>query len=209
MKHLILLISIFFSNQIFAYVDLNLSYTHSARKVDGVETTANPEPGSAISTSDGYSANLAWYVWEYTAIELNYSRTTQGLKDDREVTTADTTITIKEIDSTVVTEVAGAGIKQAFAKRNSAIIPSISIGYAKYTTSGFSKYTLDDSGTEKELEIEQDKEVFSSSYATISIRLRITQLVGFTLAAKTIMPDFDTSVAGNNVTYSAGFSWIF
>jgi hypothetical protein len=192
-----------------AYIDLNLSYTHSARKVDGIETTSNPNPGSAVSKSDGYSANVAWYVWEYTAIEMNYSRTTQRLIDDREVATADDSITIKEVDSTVVTEVAGAGIRQAFAKRNSAIIPSISIGYAKYTTSGLSRYTLDDSGTEKELEIEQDKEIFSSSYASISIRLRITQLISFTLAAKTIMPDFDTSLAENNVTYSAGFSWIF
>ena len=124
--------------------------------------------------------------------------------------TDDAKITILEIDSTVVTEVAGVGIRQAFAKRKSAIIPSLSLGYAKYTTSGLSRYHLkvDDKEVEP-LEIEQDKKVFSSSYATISIRLRITELMGLTLAAKTIMPDFDTSVAGDNVTYSAGFSWIF
>ena len=198
-----------FSNIAYGYVDLSLSYTQSMRKVEGLETDENPDPGSAQTTSTGWAINWAWYMWEYTALELNYSKTTERLKDDREVATDDDTLTILGIDSTVITEVSGIGLRQAFAKRKAAIIPSLSLGYAQYTTSGLATYKLDDGGVEKELEVEQDKEVFSSSYAAISVRLRITELMGFTLAAKTIMPEFDTSVAGNNVTYSAGFSWIF
>lgn len=192
-----------------AYVDLSLSYTHSVRKVEGVETDANPEPGSAQTISNGYTLNWAWYIWEYTALELNYASTTEQLIDDREAVSSDGSLTIKKIDSTVITQVNGVGIRQAFASRKATIIPSIAIGYAQYTTSGATKYTVDDNGTEEEIEVEKDKEVFSSSYAAFSLRFRFTELMGLTLGAKTIMPDFDTDQASNNVTYSAGFSWVF
>ncbi len=205
----VILFFLFFCQSAYAYVDLNLSYTFSMRQVDGIETDANPDPGSAKTTSSGYVLNWAWFVWEYTALELNYSQTTQKMVDDRELATDDDSIIIKQRDSTVITQVSGVGIRQAFASRKSRIIPSLAIGYAKYTTSGTSKITLDNAGTEVELEDEQDTQESSSSYATFSIRFRFTQLMGLTLAAKTVMPDFDTSEAGNNVTYSAGLSWVF
>lgn len=211
MQKFIFLCLLFLSLPAYTYVDLSVNYTRSIQKVEGIETTANPDPGAAITTTEGYTINWAWYIWEYTALELNYSQTKEQLLDDREVsaTSGGIDFIIKEIDSTVLTEVAGAGIRQAFASRKSAIIPSLSIGYAKYTTSGTTKYTLDVDGTQGEIEEEQDKEVFSSSYAAFSLRFRITQLIGFTLAAKAIMPDFKTEEAEKNVTYSAGFSWIF
>lgn len=208
MKYFLYLI-FFISANSYAYVDLNLGYTLSVRNVDGIETDDNPDPGSARQTSSGYLINLAWFMWEYTALELNYSNKTERLIDDREVATDDDTFKIKKIDSTVITEVAGVGIRQAFANRKAAIIPSLSLGYAQYSTSGSSIYTVDNSGVESDLEIEQEKQSYSSSYAAFSLRFQFTQLVGFTLSAKTVMPDFDTSQASNNVTYSAGFSWIF
>lgn len=207
------LVFIFFiSSHAYSYVDFNLGYTYSIKKIDGVVTDTNPEPGSAKATSTGYQVNWAWFMWEYTALELNYSATTQRLLDDREVSTLDANgdpLTITEQDSTVVTEVSGVGIRQAFADRKASIIPSIAIGYAQYTTSGSTKYKLDINGVVVNFESEQDKEVFSSSYVTFSLRFRITQLIGLTLAAKAVMPDFETTEASNNMTYSAGFSWVF
>jgi hypothetical protein len=194
-----------------AYVDLGLNYSFSKRRVEAVETDIDPDPGAAVTTTSGYTVNWAWYLWEYTALELNYSESRQQLLDDREAVTEDGTLTITNIDSTLVTQVSGVGLRQAFANRKARIIPSISLGYAKYTTSGLSKYVIIDNGTkvEKELEIEKDKVVSSSSYAAVSLRIRFTQFIGLTLGAKTIMPDFDTSEAENNVTYSAGLSYVF
>lgn len=206
------LMLLIFSTSAFSYVDLNLSYTLSMRKVDGVETELNPEPGAAKTTTVGYIVNWAWFIWEYTALELNYSSTNQTLIDNREVSTTDgdgNPLIIKEQESVVITEVSGVGIRQAFASRKSRIIPTLAIGYAQYTTSGTTGYTLEFDGNDYSIENEQDKEVFSSSYASFSLRFRVTQLMGLTLAAKAVMPDFDTSQAANNVTYSAGFSWMF
>ena len=211
-KILFLFLSLIFSSSAFSYVDLNLSYTYSMRKVDGIETDANPDPGSAKTTTVGYVLNWAWFMWEYTALELNYSQTTQTLLDDREVNIEDSEgnpFTIKEQENTVITQVSGVGIRQAFANRKSRIIPTLAIGYAKYTTSGSTRYKFDSNGTEVPFNVEQDQAVFSSSYASFSLRFKVTQLMGLTLAAKTVMPDFDTSQAENNMTYSAGFSWMF
>jgi hypothetical protein len=191
----------------FSYVDLNLGYSFSVRQVDGIATDSNPDPGSAQTKSTGYTANWAWYIWEYTALEFNFSHTTERLLDNRQV--SDGSITIISVDSTVITQVQGVGIRQSFASRKSRIIPSLSIGYAKYTTSGSSTYTLNDGTTEVDLKIQQDQVVFSSSYAAFSLRFKITDLMGLTVSAKTIMPDFETDQAENNVTYSAGLSWIF
>jgi len=209
MKKILFPVLFLISFNAFSYVDMSLNYTHSMRKVEGIETDAEPDPGAAITTNSGYTVNWAWYMWEYTALELNYSHFTERLVDDRALSASDGSFTILETDATVITEVAGAGIRQSFANRKSAIIPSLSIGYAKYTTSATKTTKVDIGGTVYEVNDEQEKEVFSSSYASFSLRFRFTQLMGFTLAAKTIMPDFETKEAENNVTYSAGFSWIF
>lgn len=209
MRKLILLL-LFTSFSAKAYVDLNISYSFTKRKIEGIEDElSNEDPGEAVTTTSGVSVTWAWYIWEYTALELNYSSSDERLTDNRETATSDSTITIKEIDSLVRTQVSGVGIRQSFASRKARIVPSLSIGYAQLTTSGETTYVLDNSGAEERLTIEKDKEVNNSGYVTFQLRFRLTQLMGLTLAAKSVMPDFDTEQAENNLIYSAGFSWAF
>lgn len=195
----------------YAYVDLGISYAYSKRRVVGEDiVNSDEDPGEAITTTTTKAINWAWYIWEYTALELNYSESTQELVDNRETTTSDSSITIKKIDSTVVTTVEGAGIRQSLAPRKSTFIPSVSIGYAKMTVSGKTNYLLGLTGAaDQTLSLIRDKETFNSSYATFQLKIRITKLMGLTFAAKTVMPDFETSEADKNLTYTAGFSWVF
>jgi len=204
------LILFLFISSAHAYVDLSVSYSFTKRKIEGAQDDlSEDDPGEAVTTTSGISANWAWYIWEYTALEFNYSSSDERLTDNRETQTDDSTISIKEIDSLVKTQVSGVGIRQSFASRKATFIPSLSIGYAQLTTSGTTTYTLDNNGTEETLTLERDKEVFNSGYVTLQLRLRLTKLMGITLAAKSVMPDFDTTQAENNLTYSAGFSWVF
>ena len=210
MKLIITLLFLTISN-LYAYVDLSLSYTFTQRKIQGVETdtVTQEEAGQAITTSSGVSATWAWFIWEYTALEFNYSSSNERLLDDRTATDS-TGLTIKQIDSLVKTEVSGVGLRQSFASRKSRIIPSLSIGYAQLTTEGTTTYTLQD-GTdpEEKITIENDKETSNSGYVSFQLRFRLTKLMGLTLSARSVMPDFDTEQAENNLTYSAGFSWVF
>lgn len=208
------IIWILFISQIqsaYSYVDLSLSYTYSNRRIDGIETdtVTEEDAGEAVTTSTGISATWAWYIWEYTALEFNYSSSNETLTDTRQATDS-SGLTIKQIESVVKTEVSGVGLRQSFASRKARIIPSLSLGYAQLTTEGTTTYTLQD-GTdpEEEITIENDKEVSNSGYVAFQIRFRLTELMGLTLAARSVMPDFDTELAENNLTYSAGFSWVF
>lgn len=205
-----LLLTMFTTSIAHAYVDMGLHYSYTSRRIEGAEIVgSDKDPGEAITTTQGQGINWAWYMWEYTALELNYSQSTERLVDNRETSTDDASITIKEIDSTVISTVQGAGIRQALAGRKSTFIPSISIGFAKLTVSGKTSYTLDVSGTEEQITLERDKETYNSSYATFQLKVRITKLMGLTFSAKTVMPEFETSEANNNLTYRAGFSWVF
>jgi hypothetical protein len=211
MQKIILILILATSFNAYSYVDLNLSYTFSERRIEATDTSgnSNPDLGVAISTTRGVTANWAWYIWEYTAIEFNYSETDQILEDNRQVVDSASGITIKKVNSLVKTVVQGAGIRQSFANRKSAIVPSVSIGYAKLITSGDTRYTLSQAGTDYEVSLLRDKEVFNSGYASFSLAFRITQLVRLTLMAKTVVPDFKTEEAKNNLTYSGGLSWMF
>lgn len=208
MKKLLLICLCLNSTFIYAYVDFNLSYTLSQRRVDGVESDSDPNPGAAKTTSAGYTINWAWYIWRYTALEFNYSQTNERLKDDRR-STDDGTTTILEVDSNVITKVAGVGLRQSFGTRKSAILPSLSAGFAQYTTSGEREIIFDVSGTRQRFKTREDEQVFSSGYVSLGVRFRLTELMGLTFSARSVMPEFDLAQAANNVTYSAGFSWIF
>lgn len=197
------------SNYSYSYVDLNLSYTYTKRVIDEVNSSlSEDELGKAVSVTQGASVNWAWYLWEYTGLELNYSETANNVIDDRKIQ-VDETISILKVDSISKTTVMGVGIRQSLASRQASIIPSLAIGYAKMITTGTTTYTVQGPGGTDELSVEQDTTEYASSYITFQIRFRLTQFMGLTLAAKSVMPDFDTSKAEDNLTYSAGFSWVF
>jgi hypothetical protein len=203
-----LLILLIFSFNSYSYVDLGLNYSFSRSVVDGINIEED-EDQKATSTIETLTVNWAWYIWEYTAMELNYSKSSRRLVDDREYETDDATIKVIKQDSVSYTEVAGIGIKQSFANRKSFFIPSISIGYAKMITSGERNVLFEVAGNEVPASDPIDKEEFNSSYVGAELRFRLTKLIGITLSARSVMPDFETDKLEDNLTYSAGFSWVF
>ncbi len=205
----IILVNLFLISSAYCYVDLKLEYTYSTRRVEAVDADGelDADLGEAKSTTKGFSVNWAWYVWEYTAIEFNYAESEERIEDDRSAT--DGSITINNQDSLVKTTTQGVGIRQSFANRKARIIPSISIGYARYTTSGQTTYKLTDGGVAREIVLNRDKEVTNSSYASATLAFKITKLLRLTFSAKTIVPGFEIDKADKNVSYFGGLSWVF
>jgi hypothetical protein len=113
------------------------------------------------------------------------------------------------VDSLQVQKVQGVGLRQSFAGRKARIIPSLSLGYAKLTTSGETTYYLEESGVPDVISYSDEQQTENSGYITFQLRLRLTQLMALTFSGRSVMPDFDTSQLSNNVSYSAGFSWVF
>ncbi|MCT4641742.1 MAG: hypothetical protein N4A33_05540 [Bacteriovoracaceae bacterium] len=192
------------------YVDLGVNYSYSKRKVDGVEVNGSMN-GQAVSESATISANWAWYIWSYTALEFNYSKTKGQIVDTRqiEITDGSDTFTIKKSVTKTQTEVKGVGIRQSFAKKTAKIVPSLAIGYAVLTTSAQRELLVQIGSSQISSPDEIPEESTASSYATFSLRFQFTKLMGITLGAKAVMPDMEFEEAKNNMTYSAGLSWIF
>jgi hypothetical protein len=213
MRKWISLLFIFTSLHVSAYVDFNLNYSFSQNIVDGVENSkiedTKNDPGRARSITKTYSAVWAWYIWEYTALEFNYTHSENEVIDERSNISADQTLIINKVKSDVITTVQGVGIRQAFAGRNATLLPSLSIGYAQMTINGTSIYTITNNDVRETIKVDQATQRINSGYVAFSLRYRMTELMGISLGAKTVIPEMDMSKAQNNMTYFAGFSWIF
>lgn len=178
-----------------AFVDFSANYWYS-EQLFGVE-----DENKIISQTIG--VNWAWYLWATTAIELNYSQNI--IEDDYNTDFTDGTDTINRIYKKTTTKVYGIGIRQALAGRKSRIIPSIYIGTATQKSLEEQTIVLNDTATPlNPKEIEQ-----SSGQVSFALRIRLTELMGLRFSARSVFPDFDTSKIRNNVTYSAGLSWVF
>ena len=196
---------------LYAYVDLQLGFSFSTRRVEALDASGevDPDGGEARSSTKGFNINWAWYLWEYTALELNYAESEERIQDDRKASTSDGLTVFNSIDSTIKTVTQGVGIRQTFAPRNARFIPSLSIGYARYITSGFTNYKFTSSGVDNEASLEREEEVTNSSYATASLAIRVTKRMRLTLSARSIVPGVEVDKADKNVTYSGGLSWVF
>lgn len=191
---LILLLSLSNISQA-AFVDFSANYWYS-EQLHGIE-----DENKIVSQTVG--VNWAWYIWSVTAIELNYSQTIN--EDDYNTDLTDGSDTINRIYKRTINQVYGIGLRQALAGRNSMIIPSIFIGIAKQTSKEETTYVINGASLiDDPEEIEQE-----SGQISVALRIRVTELMGFRLSARSVFPDFDTSKIRNNVTYSAGLSWVF
>lgn len=193
------------SNHVFSYVDLGVNYSYNQQIIDADKNLS----GEAVSVTKTISAYWSWYIWEYTALEFSYSRSDNNMTDNRPIQDDSASFVIKEVENKVTTEVQGIGLRQSFANRKARFIPSLGLGYARVVERGITHYTVNTGGADQRLTQENEEEVYSSSYMTVSFRIRLTELMGITVGAKTVVPEFDLSDAEKNLTYNAGFSWIF
>lgn len=196
LKNLILILLLSYTHFSYAgFVDFSANYWYS-EQLSGVE-----DENKIISQTIG--VNWAWYIWSTTAIELNYSQNIY--EDDFNTDLTDGADTINRIYKRTTTRVYGIGIRQALAGRKATVIPSIFIGTATQKILEQQTYVINNSVSKLEPdEIEQN-----SGQISVALRIRITELMGLRFSARSVFPDFDTSKIRNNVTYSAGLSWVF
>lgn len=196
MRKIVLTLSILLSSfSTHAFVDFSANYWYS-EQLYGIE-----DENKIISQTVG--VNWAWYIWSTTAIELNYRQTVD--EDDFNTDVSDGSDTINRVYKRATTKVYGVGIRQAFAGRKARIIPSLFIGTAKQTTKEKTTFVINNNVADgKPTEVEQN-----SGQVSIALRIRITDLMGLRFSARSVFPDFDTSQIKNNVSYSAGLSWVF
>ncbi len=157
-----------------------------------------------------YSGALSTYVFDYTAIDLNASRSSD-ITTENERYNVTTAIDLIGQQNRVTTTVYGLGIKQTFAPRNARLIPGISMGYARQFVSYKSDLTIENTTTLARTVVSggETKQRIDSVFGTFSLQLRLTERLSLKGSVKTLFPAFKFDKVRDNVKYAFGFSWIF
>jgi hypothetical protein len=183
-----------------ALIELSGDYGLS-QQVYGAQRNNNIE-----STTVG--ASVALYLFDYTAIELNYNQT-ETITDDNTTLSIDSTYDLTKQVNTVQIYSYGIGIRQAFAGRNSRFRPSMSIGYARQfaSDSTVAHFRNNDLGSTFTISDVEEKTRIDSVFGSFSLEIMLTQTFSIRGSVKTIFKAFEFNRAQDNMKYLVGFSW--
>ncbi len=201
MKRVLLLLFLFLSSaQTMALIELNGEYGLSTQKY-GADRTNEIE-----ATTIGGS--VALYLFNLTAIELNYSQT-ETITSENNVLTIDSTYDLIGQENNVLVYSYGIGIRQAFASRKARFRPSISLGYARQFIRDTTQATFRNNVTGSTFIVNDDvtKLRDDSVFGSFNLELRLTRTISLRGSVKTIFRAFDFDRARDNVQYLIGFSW--
>lgn len=196
MKLLLVFIGMLISLSSFSYVDLSANFFYS-KEVYG--TNKN------VSRSRNYYATWAWYVFKYTAIELNYSHSEDIIQSNETGTSG--TLEITGSKSVVTTDSYGIGLRQALAPRSSTIIPALSFGWASQKQIGSTTYTANDAGTPVDIVIPDVNIEQKTTFAAFMLTIRLTRFFGINGMIRKYFPKDDK--IEESMQYSAGINWLF
>lgn len=158
-----------------------------------------------------YAAGLSTYIFDYTAIDLNASISSDITTENEKYTITGTAFDVVGQQNRVASTVFGAGLKQSFAPRNARLIPSIALGYARQFVNYQSDITIENQTTKAQSTISggETKQRIDSVFGTFSLQLRLTERMSFKASVKTLIPAFELDKVRDNVKYAFGLSWIF
>lgn len=203
MKFILLLSSIFFPLSAFAIVNEVAFDFGYDRQIYGLQ-----RQNSNVTRT--YAGALSTYIFDYTAIDLNASRS-EDVTTESERYNVTTGIDLVGQQNRVTSYVYGIGIKQMFAPRTARLIPGLSIGYARQFLDYQSDLTIEDTVTKVRATVSggTTKQRIDSVFGTFSLQLRMTERLSLKGSVKTLIPAFKLDKARDNLKYSVGFSWIF
>ncbi|CBW27444.1 putative exported protein [Halobacteriovorax marinus SJ] len=162
------------------------------------------------NTSRTWSGSIATYLWEYTALELNYMENSDKTVINESVTYTDLDITVLGQQTNIETKSYGVGLRQSFASRKSLIQPSISLGYARTFKESQTNYTIrsDISGNSFTSVSPMKKERQDSMFGTFSLKFRLTKRLSLRGSVQTYIRAFEWNSAKDDLRYTAGFTWL-
>lgn len=200
MKRLLLLLIFNFS--IYAITEFDFEFSYSKSRFG--------EDRQNKSVSRDYAGSIAFYFFNLTAIEFNYS---EG--QDKTIVNHDTSeaenLVIDSETTTLDRSSYGVGIRQALSGQNSFLVPSISIGWARQKYVNRATATiLDKSNDEKTIYDTGESEIsYDSVFGAFALKIRLTKTMSLKGSVKTSFKAFEWNQAKDQMQYSAGLSWIF
>lgn len=199
-KSLSLLLMIFSLQSVQALIEVNGEYGVSTQRYGA--TRDNEIEATTIGGA------VALYLWNMTAIELNYSQT-ETVTTENNVLSIDNTFDLIGQENNVLIYSYGVGIRQAFASRKARFRPSISIGYARQFFRDTTQATFRNNSTGSTFIVSDQvrKTREDSVFGSFNLELRLTRTVSLRASVRTIFEAFEFDRARDNIQYTFGFSW--
>lgn len=194
---------LFFSQSSLSFYELDGEFSYD-KQLYGTDRTNK-------SVSRSYYASFASYFLTLTALEFNYSTS-------KDIDTRNDVFKLTGTDYSLTSEQAiiesysyGVGIRQAFAGKNSFLVPTLSVGYARQITTYSTDYTYRNDLDQSILYIKGDKnkQRQDSIFGTFSLKIQLTKNLALKGSVKTLFPADDFNKAKDYLKYTAGFSWMF
>lgn len=158
-----------------------------------------------------YSGSVAMYLFERTALELNYSYSDTITDEHQSIPITGTNVNIVGMVNTVETTVYGIGVRQLFSDRKAFLRPLLSLGYAKQFTEDYTDITIQNEGGGPITLLRSDESKYStdSVFASFSLELRLARFLALRGSVRTVFPAFEFDKIRDYQRYTAGFTWIF
>jgi len=160
--------------------------------------------------SRNYSVGLSTYLFDLTAIDLNYSNTQDTTsQNDRYTVSAPFDIIAQQ--NRVRTNVFGLGIKQMLVGRGARLTPIISAGYARQFVTSSGDITVENTTSKvlQTINLNETKQRYNSVFGSFTLQLKLTERFSLKGTVRTLFPAFEFAKAKDNLKYLVGFSWIF
>lgn len=185
----------------FALAEFNFDFGYD-RQIYGVN-----RQNSVVSRN--YSAGISTYLFDLTALDLNYSNTQDTTsQNDRYTVSAPYDITAQQ--NRVRTNVFGLGIKQMLVGRGARLTPIISAGYAREFVTSSGDISVENTTTKavQKVYLNETKQRYNSVFGSFTLQLKLTDRFSLKGSVRTLFPAFEMNKAKDNLKYLVGFSWI-
>lgn len=168
--------------------------------------------GKASKITDRtYSGSLAWYMFSTTALEFNYSQSERFQIENNTIHYRTADVSIISMQNNIQTEQFGVGLRQLLSSPKSRFRPMISLGYAKQYITERTEVTFRYNPTGETLAVQdnvEDREE-DAVFGAFSLQIQLTKMFALKGTVKTVIPAFAWDEAGDYISYTAGFTWLF
>lgn len=189
--------------QVHAFTELDFDYGYN-KNVFGAKR-------QSYDTTTTYSGSVTFYFLTLTGIEFNVSQSKNlvvGVYDNSGISTG---LVIDHESTNITVQSFGIGIRQALAPRGSFIQPLVSLGWSRqrYILSSSTLVKDLDTATDIRIDSGEEKSVYDAMFAAFALKFKVTKYLSLKGSVKSVFRAFAFDEARDQLSYSAGISWIF
>ncbi|MFG1484381.1 hypothetical protein ABMA79_01525 [Halobacteriovorax sp. HFRX-2_2] len=193
----------FLSLNSMALTELDLDFNYN-KNIFGLDR-------QSYETKRTYAGSVTFYFLSKTGIEFNISQSENEIIGKYDNSDLSTGLVIENEYTNIKTQSFGIGIRQALSGRKSFLQPLISLGWSRQQYTLYSTTLVKDLDTSTEYLIKSGKEKssYDAMFGAFALKMMLTRTFSIKGSVRTVFRAFKFEEARDQLSYSAGISWLF